>query len=262
MKCVYVYSGIACAVCLTHGEPTCPTWLTLTPRLGYLRSEKTYYAVCQELTSVPTNIPADAKEVVIEGNLISTLKANDFSHLDQCIELSLYASEVRVIEVGAFRGLVVLEILDLHENSIKHISAGTFSGLPALRKLSLWHNPLTALSWTIFGGLDKAGNMIHPTSLNLVLGNTDNKFHCDSSLCWLTQGEEEGWLSLSFGGPGCSNHPHPLMYNNHYTWKEIDFNCSTWGKSFHLHSGQALHGGLHVLGSQENGKKNSQGAGC
>ena len=44
---------------------------------------------------------------------------------------------------------------------------------------------------------------------------------CNSSLCWLKQGEQKGWITWYTGGSGIVYHPDCL---NLFLWSE-DLNC-------------------------------------
>ena len=265
-----VYSGVA--VLQKAVESACPSDVpsSWTPHSDY-RDWK-YYRVCQGLTSIPADIPAEAREVRIYGNTIHTLRANDFSQLSQCTVLYLDYNDIQEIQVGAFTGLTALEFLDLdynkisriepgafsgltalrelhldnnviseiqaglftgltaldrlhlHLNDIRHIEPGAFSGLTTLTYLRLHHNALTTLPWTIFSSVGNSGNIHHP-SLELALSG--NPLHCDTSLCWIKQGEQYGWITWWWGSiydPECSNYADT-------NWPDVTLNCTNQGKS-------------------------------
>ena len=69
-------------------------------------SEKKYYRVCQGLSSITDNIPAEAQEVEIKGNNISTVPTDAFSQLSHCTSLRLDYNEIKRIESGTFNGLI------------------------------------------------------------------------------------------------------------------------------------------------------------
>ena len=62
------------------------------------------------LTEIPTDIPRDAVEVVISSKQITTIRANAFLHLSQCMLLDVRAN-ISEIEPGAFNGLTALTTL-------------------------------------------------------------------------------------------------------------------------------------------------------
>ena len=146
-----------------------------------------------------------------------------------------------------WEGLTALAELDLDNNKLLTIEPGRFYTLPRLSKLRLSGNQLNALNWNIFstvqtGSLSDSSSDLtetpgsktshrHPSNLTLSLH--DNPLVCNSDLCWLKQGEKDGWLKwytavkslqLTFLAhkPHCANQPCR-------TWDNIILNCS--GKS-------------------------------
>ncbi len=231
------------AVCIQSVYSACPSHAShLTPKAEY--KEKKYTRYCQGLSTIPDNIPAEAEVVWIRGNTIRTVPANAFSHLSHCTYLLLSYNEIEWIESGAFNGLISLKWLDLDNNKLSEIEPGTFNGLislkrlnlrdnklseiepgtfsqlPALIALYLFNNKLTALPWTVF--TNGTGNITRPAGLLLEL--SDNPLQCDTSLCWVKQGEQDGWLTWGWsrhGDPDCSDYAGP-------TWEV----CSIQGKFF------------------------------
>ena len=62
------------------------------------------------LTEVPLDIPEGTRRVILDYNNIQELRADTFSHLHQCTFLNLQLNSISVIEAGAFRGLINLNI--------------------------------------------------------------------------------------------------------------------------------------------------------
>ena len=120
------------------------------------------------LTSVPSDIPADAVEVDLSGNSITRIPSGIFSHLVQCQSLHLDNNQISQIEPGAFNGLQRVDYISLHSNQLRRLTSSMFEGLDRPLTLSLYdHSP--------------SGSFI-PT----------NPLICDAALCWLKQEEIEG----------------------------------------------------------------------
>ncbi len=195
----------------------------LTPRAEYT-SGRRYYRECQALTFIPPNIPAEAYRVEINFNNISTLRANEFSQLSQCVVLILHSNKIREIHPHAFFGLKSLATLFLYTNEISHIKPGTLSMLTELRNLYVQNAGLTSLPWTVFTSLD---NMNHPASLTLRIER--NPLQCDTSVCWMRRAEQDGWLTWAeYNGrtfyPECANLPSTA-------WPNVGLNCDFLGRS-------------------------------
>ena len=94
--------------------------------------------------------------------------------------------------------------------------------MPQLEVLLLFYNPLTRLSHTIFNPPDYPLTDGHPRQIQMGLA----LMNCDSSLCWLKQGEQKGWITWFVGGgktflPDCVNLPD--------LWHNVDLNCPSNG---------------------------------
>ncbi len=212
--CNLFYSGVA--VCVQSVQSACPSWIP--PKAEY--KDKNYYRNCQGLSTIPDNIPAEALEVRIRGNPIRRVPADAFSQLSHCTILNLGWNEIEQIEPGAFNGLISLEQLYLYYNKLSEIEPGTFSHLPALDTLSLRENKLTTLPWTVF--TDGTGNITRPARLSLAL--RQNPFQCDTTLCWVKQGQQDGWFTWWLGyDPDCANYPDT-------NWSDVNLQCDSIGK--------------------------------
>ncbi len=203
------YSGVAVCVQVTN---TACSW---TPRAEY--KDRKYYRTCKGLSTIPDDIPAEAVTVFIRDNSIRRVPADVFSQLSHCTFISLTYNEIEQIEPGAFNGLISLEDLYLYNNKLSVIEPGTFNGLislqqlylqnnmlsviepgtfsqlPALASLHLNDNKLTTLPWTVF--TNGTGNITRPASLQLRL--EENPLQRDTSLCWVKQAEQDGWIPFS-----------------------------------------------------------------
>ena len=148
------------------------------------QSGESYAKWDDALTEIPIDIPREAVKVVISSKQITTIKANAFLHLSQCIHLELRAN-ISEIEPRAFNGLTALTTLwiiyskglerlyknmffsltnctelSLADNRIRVIEPGSFNGLSNVEKLYLQHNHLTTLRAGIFQGLSSAKYLI------------------------------------------------------------------------------------------------------
>ena len=140
------------------------------------QSGESYAKWDDALTEIPIDIPREAVKVVISSKQITTIRANAFLHLSQCIHLELRAN-ILEIEPGAFNGLTALRTLNIYSNRLERlyknmffsltnctelglgvnrisvIEPGSFSGLSNVERLFLQHNYLTTLRAGIFQGL-------------------------------------------------------------------------------------------------------------
>ena len=122
------------------------------PRYKYT-ADRNYYKVKQNLTSIPTDIPADALEVHLEYKSITKIEADVFSELSQCEHLFLYNNQICDIEPEAFKGLGSLTWLSFRSNQLTELELGTFDGLSNLTELHLGFNQISELTPGIFDGL-------------------------------------------------------------------------------------------------------------
>ena len=161
----------------------------------------------------------------LDTNKLTHISPGTFSHLARCEVLWLNNNQISEINPAAFTGLSSLRYLYLYTNKLTHISPGTFSTLTSLRELYLSTNKLTHISPGTFSGLTSLHTLrLHnnrltglssnlfldlPRPLTLLLGDPDNAFLCDESLCWLKQEEQDGTVRFEYWGavyrPKCSN---------------------------------------------------------
>ena len=222
-----------------------PDWLA--PRDN--KNVSNYEQYCQDLQTIPQDMPQNVKEVRILGNPITSLRTTEFSMLSECVIMDLSLNEINELQAGAFQGLNALEKLTLFGNKLTQIMPGVFDGLPALRQLNvstnfiktvlqgafdlsrlpalkqltLQSNDLTTLKQNVFGNV----NTQH--KLELILSQNSMKCIC-RSLCWIKQAEKHGWLSWWDGdkhAPECSNYPNT-------TWSSVNLYCDDQGE---LHLG-------------------------
>ena len=127
-----------------------------------------------------------------------------------------------------WQGLHSLKQLRLWHNLISFIEPGSFESLIQLEGLYLHNNRLTTLEQNVFG-------IFIPEKLTLIHSN--NPLVCDSRMCWIKQGEEEGQLTLyEVGGqkPSCEDFPG-------IPWDDVTVICPTPGKLMWIHSWTTKH---------------------
>ena len=110
-------------------------------------------------------------------------------------------------------GLQSLEKLSLFDNGIKEVPKHVIAHMPRLQNLDFSTNVLKTISADIFNPADYPDSNGRPAYLNLGL----HPVHCDSSLCWLKKGEEDGTIKLGYG-PRCTN--------GGGFFKNADLNCT------------------------------------
>ena len=123
-----------------------------SPRDEYTAGRK-YYKQWLGLTSVPTDIPADALEIYIRHNTISRIRANAFSQLSQCRKLSLHQNKISEVESGVFNELKALTYLTLGSNNIQRLHQNMFNGLKMLADLRVYDNKISDIEIGTFNGL-------------------------------------------------------------------------------------------------------------
>ena len=106
------------------------------PRDEYTGLRK-YYKTRQGLTSIPSDIPADASEVYIKHNPITKIEAKVFSNLSECTKLVLGRNEIFHLEPESFDGLTALKSLKLNNNSLEQHHVNIFPGLKSCKYLYL-----------------------------------------------------------------------------------------------------------------------------
>ena len=95
-----------------------------------------------------------------------------------------------------WKGLQSVTELDLSNNDIANLEPDSFSNLSKLIFLYLNINSFSTLSPKIFNPNDFPNSNGHLEKL--VLGLQYNGLQCDSRMCWLKHGEQEGWLKFQY----------------------------------------------------------------
>ena len=118
-------------------------------------------------------------------------------------------------------GLNSLTTLHLQNNTqMQIIPPGGLSNLPKLDLLHLHNNWLKTPTKDIFTINDYPDSNGHPPILRLTL--RASPLVCDTKLCWLKKGEEEGWISYRiYDNMNCANN---------IDWNNLELNCSELGK--------------------------------
>ena len=151
------------------------------------------------LDKIPNNIPSDAKIVWLSRNFISTIKPRTFAHIMGCTDLWLNNNRLTRIGTNTFEVLNKLQVLGLGNNQISYIEPGSFSHMHLIR-LFLDNNQLTEPI--------EQRELIHSDHLTLLL--TDNPLYCDWKMCWIKEGERDGWITLyqrKWWKPTCTSYP-------------------------------------------------------
>jgi len=104
-------------------------------------------------TVVPSDVPADTKQLYIFQNGINTLEQDNFAGLGQLEMLDLSQNELTQVPNGVFEPLSELKNLDLSSNHITNISKDSFYGLYQLERLYLYSNRIQSIQSDAFEGL-------------------------------------------------------------------------------------------------------------
>ena len=190
------------------------------------------------LTEIPPSIfssLSNLNNLGLHENQLSNLSSHTFSGLNKLTHLWLYMNQLKHLPDGIFAGLHKMEIMFISTNQLRELQANLFLGLGLFRGLYLDNNRLTHLAPDVLIHLRRP--------LALLLGNKndpDNKFRCDTSLCWLKREEEDGTVSFEYMGsyylPECSNNVR---------WKEFRYSAGkvhygTQSTSYFVHLSKSL----------------------
>jgi hypothetical protein len=139
-------------------------WLVVVPaRMAKLCPEECwcdpggYYVDCtsSSLNSIPLIFPTNVRELIFDGNSITSLEKGGFISrgLTELEKLTVRRCELRKIEFGAFSGLTELTFLSVSGNEISEIIPGIFENLSRLERLDLTFNRIELLEVGAFSGL-------------------------------------------------------------------------------------------------------------
>ena len=153
----------------------------------------------------------------MSGNLIETISDGCFSDLRNLNYLYLGDNKLSEISGNMWLGLSVPTRLHLYYNHIATLQPGALNHLPKLGRLLLYNNPLTTFSYTIFNPSLYPETDGHPRRIEMAPG----VLKCNTSLCWLKQGEQKGWITW-WEYWDKIHHPDCL---NFHLWSDVDLNC-------------------------------------
>ncbi len=158
--------------------------------------------------------------ITLSNNGIRYLQPGTFDGLNAGF-LILSSNEIEQISAGVFANAAI-SALNLQGNAIHTIEPGSVSGISNLKSLWLAYNELSSLpSTVVFNADDYPESNGHPTELAVSLSG--NPFICNSSLCWLKEGEGV-WITYTSGSqPECTNFAT--------WWGAIDLQCSDRGNT-------------------------------
>ena len=107
------------------------------------------------LNNIPSVLPTHVRELVLEGNRITSFQKDSFFSrgLIQLKRINADFCNITEIELGALNGLTVLTYLSLKNNTISEIIPGTFEKMNSLEILDLKYNIIQRLNSDTFYGL-------------------------------------------------------------------------------------------------------------
>ena len=152
----------------------------------------------------------------LDSNNLAELRYDMFLRLDKLRRIALNMNNISSVNGGVFTGLLNLKILDLDDNSIAELRSDSFRGIDTLTQIWLFNNKLSTFESSVFTGL--------PRPLQLTLGRNPD-LQCDTRLCWLKEGEKEGWITwISF-----QNRPLEPECSDGTQWKNLNLDCPDEG---------------------------------
>lgn len=109
---------------------------------------KAKYDIVYEGTVIYSEMFKDFTEIVIDDNLITTLKGLDLIKFDNLKTLKITNNKLTEITEDVFENMPVIETLDFTSNDITSVN---FGQIPTLKSLTLNNNKLTHLDLTELG---------------------------------------------------------------------------------------------------------------
>lgn len=160
---------------------------------------------------------------VLAGNMISgtfsTRCLGQYGQRNEALplmQLRITASNITLIETGAFQNFADLEVIDLSHNQLSHLSRQTFaSHLYKLRDLDLRGNRLTELTDEFFTGLPQlrqvnlVGNLLTTlpaiplNGLPQVVLLDGNPWDCRCKMDWMVKEKNDG--KRFYDEPSCAS---------------------------------------------------------
>ncbi len=150
------------------------------------------------------NLPA-LWEIRLDHNNLTVLKPGSFQGIQYMTALYLNHNKLKVLQQGVLGGFPIGQI-NLSYNALQTLEEGSLSDIPILMYLSLTANKLSDFPWTLFKPDDYSRLSTNPLYIQL----SENPLSCGRSLCWLQQGQADGWLHWLYRPngdyiPRCSN---------------------------------------------------------
>ena len=102
---------------------------------------------CNDVTQ--TQLASGITSLFLNGQSITTLKADDFAGLTRLVELRLYDNQLSTLPADLFDGLSSLTTLYLNGNQLSSLPKGLFDGLSSLATLYLYGNSVDPLPLTL-----------------------------------------------------------------------------------------------------------------
>ena len=102
---------------------------------------------CNDVTQ--TQLATGITSLFLNGQSITTLKADDFAGLTSLVELRLYDNQLSTLPADLFDGLSSLTTLYLNGNQLSLLPNGLFDGLSSLATLYLYGNSVDPLPLTL-----------------------------------------------------------------------------------------------------------------
>ena len=140
-----------------------------------------FYRTDSRLDEVPSDIPAGATEVYLQGNRITELKTGTFLNLTQCTKLDIHNNSITTIEDDAYTGMKRLQTLYLYRNKLTFLQKNMFNGLNSLTHLNIEINLIETIPDGCFSdlinldGLYMSRNKLSEVSGNMWLGLSNLK---------------------------------------------------------------------------------------
>ncbi|XP_061735038.1 SLIT and NTRK-like protein 5 [Nerophis ophidion] len=149
--CVLLGAASVCTAGMSYGGGLCERLCACESREGVLTvsCENKGIGSISEIT--PPNFPQ--YHLLLTGNVLKRLAANDFVDYRGLAILHLGNNEISLIEAGAFTGLQGLKRLHLNNNKIDALKEELFRGLESLEYLQLDYNYVTQVAPNALGRL-------------------------------------------------------------------------------------------------------------
>ncbi len=188
----------------------------------YDASRRGYHIIDCCLTEVPRDIPAEALTVNLHFNPITSIHPGVFSHLTQCIRMTILGTQITRIQRATFTGMKSLTLLDLQGSRISVIEESAFQGLQALKSLFLFGNSLFTLGPGMFHGLrDLEDLSVSQNNISNIQGGTFD------SLYYLSTVSLYGNRLRTLDPNLLVNLPRPLELAFGTRFERSEWNCSS-----------------------------------